>query len=126
MTFSGFPILADENIHPKLIALLQQERFDIIPVSGSPLAGQSDLVLLEVAYPEKRIIMTQDSDFGKLIFTRNIPFIGIVYLRPGHFEAEFHITTLKAIIASKLELTTPFILVAENNRTVITLRLRQF
>src|SRR5689334_8928769 len=113
MIFSNLPVLADENIHPEVIDFLRQEGFDVEAVSGSALAGKSDVYLLEAAYLVNRIIITQDADFGKLIFTRNISFFGVVYLRPGHFDAELHIATLKSIIATKLELIPPFILVAE-------------
>ncbi len=125
MTFSEFPILADENIHEEVILFLRQTGFNVAPVSGTKLAGLSDLVLLDYAFKEKRIIVTQDSDFARFIFTLNISFVGIVHLRPGHFNPAFHIATITSIIKANLELTPPFILIAENNQKDVRIRLRQ-
>ena len=84
MTFSEFPILADENIHEEVLLFLRQTGFNVAPVSGTKLAGLSDLVLLDYAFKEKRIIVTQDSDFARFIFTLNISFVGIVHFHLSH------------------------------------------
>jgi hypothetical protein len=41
------------------------------------------------------------------------PFIGIIYLRPGHIRAEFTIQTLRTIDAQPLDVQSSFVLVAE-------------
>ena len=57
-----------------------------------------DEAIIEKAFLEKRVIITQDSDFGKIIFTKNVKFYSIIFLRPGHQLADFHIPTLKVIL----------------------------
>ena len=87
--------------------------------------GMKDIDLMPLAYQEQRVIVTHDSDFGTIIFTRDEPFIGVVYLRPGHFDATPHIQSLNAVLASNLDLQSPFILIAENTGSAVKIRLRQ-
>ncbi len=60
--------------------------------------GYSDKFLLKEAYKEQRVILTHDSDFGKIIFTQSLPFVGIIYLRPGHFSADIIIQSIRTIL----------------------------
>ena len=125
MTISDFALFADENIHEGVVLFLLQEGFRVTSVKRKGAFGSSDLDILKQAHSENQIVITQDGDFGRYVFTQDIPFIGIIFLRPGHFEPKFHITTLRAIIDAGLELKPPFIIVAENNTKDIRIRLRQ-
>ena len=91
-------LLADENIQESLIKWLKEERFNISGIRSENLYGLDDEVIIEKAFLEKRVIITQDSDFGKIIFTKNVKFYSIIFLRPGHQLADFHIPTLKVIL----------------------------
>jgi predicted nuclease of predicted toxin-antitoxin system len=87
----GFPLLADENIHPEVISYLRESGYDIASVSERGLSGQSDDAILNIAFQDRRIILTHDSDFGRLAILQDLPFVGIIYLRPGHIQASFTI-----------------------------------
>jgi hypothetical protein len=71
------------------------------------------------------LFLTHDSDCGTLAVAAGQPVRGIVYLRPGHIQAQFTIASLGAILAADLELTPPFILVAVRRRDIVTIRVRQ-
>jgi predicted nuclease of predicted toxin-antitoxin system len=105
-------ILADENIHPKAIQCLKQEGCDVTDVLATGLSRQANDRILERARQESRIILTHDRDFGRLAILSRKPLHGIVFLRPGHIDPQFTITTLQVINEKDLDLTTPFILVA--------------
>lgn len=122
----NFPLLADENIHPDVIAFLQQNGNDIQTVIGQGLVGQSDLVILRKGHEAGRVILTHDSDFGTLAILQEEPATGIIYLRPGHIRAEFTVETLKTIAAHSLEVQPPFIVVAERNGQTVRIRVRQW
>ncbi len=124
MVLTDFNFLTDENIHPELVKFLRNKSFDIKDVKEEKLIGTSDLQLMNLAFKENRIIITQDRDFGKLVYTQNSDFIGIIYLRPGHILPKFHIQTFEQLMGSNFKLESPFILVAENSETSIKLRLR--
>jgi hypothetical protein len=68
--------------------------------------------------------VTQDSDFGKLALLRGEPIIGIVFLRPGHFDAQFTIGTLESLLNSNPELRPPFLMVARRVGDRVTIRIR--
>ena len=88
---------------------------------------QSYLVyLMKLFYQEKRIVLTQDSDFGTLIFRDKKPFCGLVYIRPGHVSPNIHIETLEAVLNADFDVNFPFIIVAENTELSVKIRLRQF
>lgn len=52
-------------------------------------------------------------------------FIGIIYLRPGHIQAEFTVKTLEIIRDHAPDVVPPFILVAERTGGTVKIRLRQ-
>jgi hypothetical protein len=68
--------------------------------------------------------LTHDSDFGTLVITQDEPFIGIIYLRPGHIRSQFTIQTLQTIDAQPLDVQPPFIIVAEQRAQAVQIRTR--
>jgi predicted nuclease of predicted toxin-antitoxin system len=120
-----FPLLADENIHPGVVSYLRQQERDVRPIVEEGLFGESDRALLRIAYADGRVVLTHDSDFGTLAVTQDEPFIGIVYLRPGHIRAEFTIQTLRTVAAQPLDVRPPFIIVAEQRAQNVQIRTRQ-
>jgi predicted nuclease of predicted toxin-antitoxin system len=126
VSLRDYKLLTDENIDPAVIQFLRNNGFDVSDVKENRWYGKKDIDLMPIAFEEQRVIVTHDSDFGTIVFTRNEPFVGILYLRPGHFDALPHIQSLNAILGSKLSLLTPFILIAENTGSSVKIRLRQF
>ena len=88
---------ADENIQEGLIDWLKENSFEVSGIRLENLYGLNDEAIIEKTFLEKKVIITQDTDFGNLIFTRNLQFYAVIFLRPGHHEADFHIPTLKVI-----------------------------
>src|SRR5215204_7399356 len=72
--------LIDENIHADVVAWLRLQGQDVVYVAESH-SGFSDEELLEVSRQDKRIIVTDDKDFGELIFHRRAVGSGIILLR---------------------------------------------
>ncbi|MCO6488131.1 MAG: DUF5615 family PIN-like protein [Phaeodactylibacter sp.] len=125
MELKGFPVLGDENIQSEVVSYLRNEGFEVKYVNEEGLEGEPDQKLLEMAKAENRVVITHDSDFGRLIFTQKIDFVGVIYLRPGHFDPYFTINTWKALLKADLGLKPPFIIVAENNGERVKIRYRQ-
>ncbi|HAK93580.1 MAG TPA: hypothetical protein DCM87_00860 [Planctomycetes bacterium] len=72
--------LADENIHGAFVEWLRSKGHDVLHAAES-LSGEPDEVVLEVARSEKRILVTDDKDFGELVFHRRLASQGIVLMR---------------------------------------------
>lgn len=124
MTLAQFAFLADENIHPGVIAHLRDQGLNLVTVEALGLHGAEDIAIIRSALAAKRVVLTHDSDFGSLAIAGREPIYGIVYLRPGHIQAEFTIQTLKTLFDSGLHLTPPFLLVGVRRDQVVRTRLR--
>jgi predicted nuclease of predicted toxin-antitoxin system len=81
-----FPLLADENIHPEVVAALAARGKQITSVVAAGLAGKQDREILGYAHERGWVVLTHDSDFGTLSIAMGEPYIGIVFLRPGHIS----------------------------------------
>ena len=126
MKLREFPLLLDENIFRLHAIFLRDEGFDVKSVVEEGWQGRKDIELIPIAFSENRVILTQDNDFGQIVFTQKVDFVGIVFLRPGHYPPEFHIETLQAILENDPDLEPPFMLTAENKKASIRIRLRIF
>jgi predicted nuclease of predicted toxin-antitoxin system len=73
-------LLADENIHADLVGWLRSAGHDVVYAAES-LSGDPDEVLLEIACREERILVTDDKDFGELVFHRRLVSQGILLIR---------------------------------------------
>lgn len=98
---TGLSFFADENISNNLIKWVKQNGFQISGVKAENICGVADQFIIEKCFTSQQIILTHDNDFGKIIFTKPISFYSIIYLRPGHFDAAFHIPTLNSILKHK-------------------------
>lgn len=125
MNVFDFPLLADENIHPEVVAYLRDEGLDISSIAEQGQFGLSDANVMRQAFKAGRIVLTHDSDFGGLALT-GAEFIGILYLRPGHIRAEFTIQMLKAFRGRDVDVAPPFIVVAERTADNVKIRIRRF
>ncbi|MCC6299538.1 MAG: DUF5615 family PIN-like protein [Anaerolineales bacterium] len=119
-----FPLLADENIHPDVIAYLRKEGLDVVSISEQGKFGVSDTQVLREATEVGRVVLTHDRDFGGMAVL-GVSFTGIVYLRPGHIQTSFTIKTLQAIRDNSPEVMQPFILVADHAGDTVKIRVRQ-
>lgn len=80
--------LADENFPRTSYLRIKQAGFDILSV-GKDYAGITDESVMRIAIEEGRVILTFDSDFGRLIFEYNHkPESGVVYFRLVDFSLE--------------------------------------
>jgi predicted nuclease of predicted toxin-antitoxin system len=120
-----YPLLADENIHLQVIFYLRGQGHEVGMLSEKGAWGLSDEDVLKLATGENRVVLTHDSDFGRLAVAEDKPFVGIIYLRPGHIRADFTIQTIEAIKAEKINVNARFLLVAERTGTKVKIRIRQ-
>ena len=120
----AFPLLADENIHGDVVKALIAEGRDVLSVCALGLVSRPDVEIIRRAHADGRVVLSHDSDFGKLVIQDGEPFTGIVYLRPGHISAQFVLEILTAIDKAALDVTPPFLLVAERKMDTVRIRLR--
>lgn len=120
----AFPLLSDENISPDVVAGLRVRGLDVRSVGEELLIGGSDAEVLARAVSLGRVVVTHDLAFGRSSIRANAPFIGIVYLRPGHCSAAFVLAVADALRMSDVEVEAPFIVVAERREATVRVRAR--
>ena len=76
--------LADESLDFAVVRSLRAARYDVFAVCESmPGAADSDLIAL--AAEENRILITEDKDFGWLVFASHARSAGVILVRfPGN------------------------------------------
>jgi predicted nuclease of predicted toxin-antitoxin system len=124
MKLSDFTFFTDENIDPLLVSFLREDGFDVLDTVESNLFGYPDIFLLDLATKFRRIVITLDSDFGTLIHKERLPFFGIIFLKPGHFDSSYHIQTFRTLLDADINLELPFMIIAEWTTMGIKIRVR--
>jgi predicted nuclease of predicted toxin-antitoxin system len=74
--------LADECVAAPLVAFLCAGGHDVLYVAEAA-AGLSDADVIALALREKRLLLTEDKDFGDLVFRRERSVPGVVLMRIG-------------------------------------------
>ena len=83
--------LLDENIDARLLPFLQDLGHDVTSVAKDYLYGLLDEDVLAMAHQEHRILITNDRDFGELIFHQGFPHSGIILFRLTAFDADIQL-----------------------------------
>ncbi len=74
-------IIIDENVDQILVdKLLASKNYKIISIKESK-RGISDREVIELAKSKKGLIITEDKDFGELVFSHNIKDCSVIFLR---------------------------------------------
>lgn len=73
-------LLVDESSGKRLAELLKKEGHDTLFV-GDTIPSATDEEVIKKAKKEKRILVTDDKDFGELVFRLKRPVNGVILLR---------------------------------------------
>ena len=126
MTFSNLKFLTDENIDPELVEFLRSKGCDVLDIKELELDGSKDIDILNYANSVQCVVITHDEDFGKIVYTQNVLFLGIIYIRPGHLFVKYYIAAFENLFKQDLEYNPPFILVLEIKEDYFKIRLRNW
>ncbi|MGV3599882.1 MAG: DUF5615 family PIN-like protein [Dyadobacter fermentans] len=80
-------ILADENIDHNLIRAIRNAGFDVYSIYESN-RGLPDDAIIDFSRNPRRIILTEDKDFGEWVFAHHISDISVIFLRYAFPETE--------------------------------------
>ena len=87
--------LADECVGASLVAFLRNLGHDVLYVAESA-SGLRDTDVIELTSIEQRILLTEDKDFGDLVFRRDHKAPGFVLMRIGPAKSELKTLQLAA------------------------------
>ena len=91
--------LLDQNADARLIPHLRVLGHDVIRIGKDFLPGLPDPQVLAIAYREGRILITEDRDFGEIVFVHRQPHAGVIYLRLGAADLPTKIARLDHVLA---------------------------
>lgn len=92
-------IVADESVDYGIILELRKNGYIVSAIEDSN-KGSKDEMVLKISLQENSLLMTEDKDFGELVFRLNKAHIGIVLIRLSGIDLE---TKNKIILKSLKE-----------------------
>jgi predicted nuclease of predicted toxin-antitoxin system len=73
-------IVADESVDFRIVSLLRQEGFSVLAIIEL-MPSITDKAVLDVACDNEALLITEDKDFGELVFRFKLPHPGILLIR---------------------------------------------
>lgn len=108
-------ILADENVPAPLVEALRNAGEDVdYIVELSP--GITDDEVLDIAREQGRILLTEDKDFGELVFRLKRGLLGVILVRLPEDNWESHWSRLMSVIERYKDMLTGNFTVIEEKK----------
>lgn len=104
--------LLDESAEFRIALFLRDAGHNVTAIAHEYPQSLPDREVLAIANAEQRILITNDRDFGELIFREKLPHAGVIYFRlPFDTTAAQKINWLQRILTDHSESLTQFIVV---------------
>lgn len=103
--------LADESCDFAIVRALRATGFDVVAVAEmAPRARDPDVIALAVH--EDRVLLTEDKDFGQLVFASRAPSAGVVLIRSqGRARRQLPRTVVDLVLARGDQIAGQFVVV---------------
>jgi predicted nuclease of predicted toxin-antitoxin system len=108
-------LLADECCEASMVAALRADGHDIVFVIEN-LRGSTDDQVLNLAYSESRILITEDKDFGELVSRLRRPTHGIILLRFDDKHRAEKISRLREVLKNRSNKLKGVLTVVDENK----------
>jgi predicted nuclease of predicted toxin-antitoxin system len=109
-------IVADECVEEEIIARLRDNNIRILSIRESH-SGIKDVEVLAIAVESSAFLLTEDKDFGELVFRLHLPHNGILLVRfPNEYDPDIKAQKVVKIILEKFEEIDGFFAVLDENR----------
>ncbi len=106
--------LVDECTGPAVARWLRAQGHDVFSVYGQA-RGADDEELIRLAFAQKRILITNDKDFGEKVFRERFSHRGVILLRLQDERARVKIRVLEQLLERHAEhLPDKFVVVTEH------------
>lgn len=90
-------ILADENISRLLVERLRQEGHEVLYIMEIA-RGSNDPTVLELASQQGALLVTDDKDFGELVFHQHLQASGVLLIRLATLQPSQEIEVVVQVI----------------------------
>jgi predicted nuclease of predicted toxin-antitoxin system len=111
MTTSSLRFLADESCDFGVMRALRAQGYDVLAISETTTRSV-DRELIDQAYQESRILITEDKDLGWLVYVSRADSVGVILIRfPGNARSKLAEAITKLVIERGEELPSAFVVV---------------
>lgn len=93
-------IIADENLDQRFIKAIKEAGIEVYSVFEQD-RGIRDEAVIEISQHPKRIILTEDKDFGEWVFAHRHTNVSVILLRYDFKDAEEMVTILMRLLLTK-------------------------
>jgi predicted nuclease of predicted toxin-antitoxin system len=108
---SNLRFLADESCDFAVVRALRGKEYDVLAASEY-MQRSVDKDLIEQAYQENRILLTEDKDFGWLVFASHSLSAGVILIRfPNNLRSTLGQSVLQLVEKYGSELVNAFVVV---------------
>ena len=112
-------LVADENCDFSVVLDLRLAGYDVVSIMEQ-MAGAADETVIDFARSERRLLLTEDKDFGQLVFAAAKQNSGVILIRyPASARAALSAAVLKLLSDSGESLYSRFA-VLEPGRVRVT------
>ena len=103
--------LVDESCDFGIVRALRAEGYDVVALTEITTRSLDDEVIVQ-SYDENRILLTEDKDFGQLVFASRADSAGVILIRfPGNERKSLQATIVKLIQERGNEIRNAFAVV---------------
>lgn len=104
--------LLDEGLPFRLRAWLAEEGHDAATIGRDHPQALTDREILAIAARERRIVLTNDKDFGDLVFRDKLPHSGVILFRLGYAPIAVRVALLRRVLIEHVDHLDQFIVVS--------------
>ena len=112
--------LIDESVELRLSFFLKAQDHDVKTIVTDYAASIADEEVLKIARSEHRILITNDKDFGELVFHSHHPHTGVILLRLKRVPFQVKQERLAEVVAAYKHALQHFLIVS-----LYTVRIRK-
>lgn len=111
MTTTALRFLADESCDSVVVRSLRASGYEVLAVSEY-MSRSDDRDLIEKAAREGRVLLTEDKDFGWLVYVSQVESAGVILIRyPGNARATLGKVIARLVQEREEEIIGKFIVV---------------
>jgi predicted nuclease of predicted toxin-antitoxin system len=108
--------LLDQSTDARLLSYLTKLGHDATQIHQTYPESIPDEEVLSLALHEKRVLITDDRDFGELIFRQQLPHAGVIFLRLGTYAPlDLKIERLEYVLTHYADQLDQFLVVKQGN-----------
>jgi predicted nuclease of predicted toxin-antitoxin system len=110
-TSAPLRFLADESCDFAVVRTLRASGYDVIAVAEYMRRSVDDELIIQ-AYRDNRILLTEDKDFGWLVFVSHADSAGVILIRfPGNARQTLAATVLRLVEENAPDLPGAFVVI---------------